>query len=456
MPPTLTFPAGFQWGAATAAYQVEGAWNEDGKGESIWDRFAHTPGKIENGDTGDLAIDHYHRYRDDVALMRQMGLQSYRFSIAWPRIQPTGRGPANQKGLDFYSRLVDELLTAGITPFATLYHWDLPQALQDNGGWTERATAEAFVDYADLVTRALGDRVKHWMTHNEMSVVMIDGFISGSHAPGYREDYASAVRAAHHLLVSHGLSVPVIRRNSTGCEVGAAVNMNHNVPASNSQADRTALNVGEGLWIRWFLDPLYGRGYPSDIRGWLEQNRLVSPAAWDVVQPGDMETAAVPTDFVGLNYYFRGVARDTTAPANDPQTVFPLPKNDTDWTEMGWEVCPEGLRSVLGRLHFEYQAPKIYITENGASYSDGPGPDGCIHDRRRIRYLDGHFRAAHAAIQMGVPLAGYFVWSLFDNFEWGHGYSQRFGLVWVDYQTQQRTWKDSAHWYRQVIQDNGL
>ncbi len=454
MPTKLTFPTDFRWGAATASYQVEGAWNEDGKGESIWDRFAHTPGKIKNGDTGDRAIDHYHRYRADAETMRQMGLQAYRFSIAWPRIFPTGRGQVNQKGLDFYARLVDELLGAGIEPFATLYHWDLPQALQDEGGWTARSTAEAFVEYADTVTRALGDRVKHWMTHNEMSVIVMDGFISGSHAPGRIDDYAGGLRAAHHLLVSHGWATPVIRGNSPGCEVGTAVNANYTQAGSNSLADRAALNVGDGLWVRWYLDPLYGRGYPADTREWLERSGRIEPDAWDVVQAGDMEAIAAPTDFVGLNYYFRGVARDPENPA--PQTVFALPKDDTHWTEMGWEVCPEGLRQVLARLHFEYQVPKIYITENGASYSDGPGPDGRIHDERRIRYLDGHFRAAHAAIEMGVPLAGYFVWSLFDNFEWGHGTSQRFGLVWVDYETQERVWKDSAHWYRQVIRENGV
>ncbi len=454
MPPTLTFPPGFQWGAATAAYQIEGAWNEDGKGESIWDRFAHTPGKIKNGDTGDQAIDHYHRSRSDVDLMRSLGLPAYRFSIAWPRIQPTGRGPANSKGLDFYSRLVDDLLAAGIDPFVTLYHWDLPQSLQDEGGWRVRSTAEAFVDYADRVTRALGDRVKNWITHNEMSVVALDGFVSGGHAPGHVQDYDSVVRVAHHLLLSHGWSIPIIRRNSPGCQVGAAINANYTQPASASLADRVALNLGDGLWIRWYLDPLYHRGYPADTRAWLEQSGQVEPSAWDVILPGDLETIAAPTDFVGLNYYFRGIARDPHS--TQPQTVFPLPKDDLNWTEMGWEVCPAGLHQVLGRLHFEYQVPKIYITENGASYSDAPGPDGRIHDDRRIRYLDGHFRAAHAAIQMGVPLAGYFVWSLFDNFEWGHGCSQRFGLVWVDYQTQQRTWKDSAYWYQQVIRANGL
>lgn len=458
MPEILKFPEGFLWAAATASYQVEGAWNEDGKGESIWDRFAHTPGKIENGDTGDVAIDHYHRYREDVTLMRQMGLKAYRFSIAWPRILPTGRGQVNQRGLDFYNRLLDELLEAGIEPFATLYHWDLPQALEDEGGWTARSTAEAFVEYADVVTRALGDRIKNWMPHNEISVAAIDGYVVGEHAPGHVNDYIGAVRAAHHLLLSHGWSLPVIRANSPGCEVGTVINANFSPLASNSQADRRQWNQEDGMWVRWYLDALYGRGYPGDVREYLTVNGMVPTDQWDFIKPGDMDTISRSTDFVGLNYYFRKIARSTEIPEeqNEPRKLFPLPQNDIDWTEMGWEVWPDGLLQILARLHYEYQVPKIYVTENGASYSDAPGPDGKVHDARRIRYLDGHFRAAHRAIQMGVPLAGYFVWSLFDNFEWGHGNCQRFGLIWVDYLTQQRIWKDSAFWYNGVIQQNGV
>ncbi|PKO14494.1 MAG: beta-glucosidase [Chloroflexi bacterium HGW-Chloroflexi-10] len=454
----IKFPENFLWAAATSSYQIEGAWNEDGKGESIWDRFSHTPGMVKNGDTGDVAIDHYHRYREDVALMREMGLQAYRFSIAWPRILPLGRGNIVQAGIDFYSRLVDELLAAGITPFATLYHWDLPQALQDEGGWTVRSTAEAFVEYTDVITRALGDRVKNWMTHNEMSVVVNDGYISGGHAPGRKNDFVGAVRTGHHLLLSHGWAIPVIRRNSPGCEVGAVINANYNMLGSNSKADRLAHNFGDGIWVRWYLDALYGRGYPADIREKLQTSAMVPADQWDFIQPGDMDTMATATDFVGLNYYFRGVTRSNEVPAeeNDQQTVFQMPKDDVNWTEMGWEVYPDGLRHVLARLYFEYQVPKIYVTENGASYSDAPGPDGRIHDERRTHYLEGHFRAAHQAIQMGVPLAGYFVWSLFDNFEWGHGNSQRFGLIWTDYQTQQRIWKDSAYWYQQVIKQHGI
>jgi beta-glucosidase len=454
----LKFPENFLWAAATSSYQIEGGWNADGKGESIWDRFSHTPGKIKNGDTGDVAIDHYHHYREDVALMRDMGLHAYRFSIAWPRILPQGRGKIEQAGIDFYSRLVDELLAANIIPFATLYHWDLPQALQDEGGWTDRSTAEAFAEYTDVISHALGDRVKNWMTHNEMSVVVFNGYVSGEHAPGIKNDYVSAIRTGHHLLLSHGWAIPIIRQNSPGCEVGAVINANYSPLGSNSKADRMAFNFGDGKWVRWFLDALHGRGYPEDVIEQLQVRGLVPVDQWNFIQPGDINVMSTATDFVGLNYYFRNISRDYDLPEeeNDPQTNFPQPKDNINWTEMGWEVYPDGLRHVLARLYFEYQVPKIYITENGASYSDAPSPDGRIRDDRRIRYLSGHFRAAHQAIQMGVPLAGYFVWSLFDNFEWGHGNSQRFGLIWSNYETLQRIWKDSAFWYQDVILQNGI
>ncbi len=452
------FPDNFVWGAATAAYQIEGAWQEDGKGESIWDRFSHTPGMINNGDTGDVADDHYHRWSEDVGIMRELGLQAYRFSISWPRIFPLGAGTVNQKGLDFYSRLVDELLEANIQPFVTLFHWDLPQALQDQGGFTSRNTAEAFVNYADVVSKTLGDRVKHWITHNEPSVVAYLGYTYGVHAPGFKNQTLETFKTIHHLLLSHGMAVPVIKNNVPDGEVGIVINLNHHLPASLSAADLKALRSGTGEWERMFLDPLYGREYPADVLSRWQKKGAIPSVRPDFIQEGDFETIATPTDFMGLNYYYRGVQRSQEIPEenNAPQTVFQQPKDDENWTEMGWEVYPDGLRHVLGRLYFHYQVPKIYITENGCSYSDGPGEDGQVHDQRRIRYLDGHFRAARQAIEMGVPLAGYFVWSLLDNFEWGHGYSQRFGLVWVDYHTQQRILKDSAYWYKKVIQENGL
>lgn len=447
----LLFPENFIWGAATASYQIEGAWNEDGKGESIWDRFSHTPGKILNNDTGDVADDHYHRYREDVALMKTLGLKAYRFSISWPRILPMGIGKVNQSGIDFYSHLVDELLEADIQPFTTLYHWDLPQVLFDAGGWPARNTAEAFVEYTDVITRALGDRVKNWMTHNEPSVVANMGYLNGEHAPGIKGDMVSTLKTAHHLLLSHGWAVPIIRQNSPGSEVGIVINANHTPSASASVADRQTRLEQDSIWVRLYLEALAGRPYPADLLHFM-------PEGITYVQPEDMEAIATPIDFVGLNYYRRIVTRNTDVPEdqNLPQTLFPSPESKKNYSEMGWEVYPEGLLNVLGRFHFEYHIPKIYITENGCSYSDAPGSDGRVRDTFRIHYLREHLRVAHKAIEMGIPLAGYFVWSLLDNFEWAHGYAQRFGIVWVDYETQQRIIKDSGHWYAQVIKSNGV
>jgi beta-glucosidase len=449
----VTFPENFLWGAATASYQIEGAWDKHGKGESTWDRFTHTPGKIRNNDTGDVADDHYRLWKKDIGLMKRIGLKAYRFSTSWPRILPNGRGKVNKKGLDFYSKMVDGLLNAGITPFVTLDHWDLPQKLEDEGGWPARSTAEAFVEYTDAITRALGDRVKNWITHNEPAVVAWMGYGSGVHAPGLT-DYKLGVRAAHHLLLSHGQAIPVIRSNSAGAEAGITLNIAWNVAASNSRADRDAVRENDGLWFRWFADPVYGRGYPSDkIDDFTKIGAL--PNGLDFVQPGDMEVITTPTDFIGLNYYSRHLFRADGAD-NDPQIVFANPKTPEHWTEMGWENHPDGLMGILARVYFNYQPLKLYVTENGASYSTPPDEKGDVHDEHRTNYLRTHFVAMHRALQAGVPLAGYFLWSLLDNFEWSHGYSQRFGIVWVDYKTQKRTLKDSARWYKRVIKKNGF
>jgi beta-glucosidase len=449
----IKFPNGFLWGAATAAYQIEGGWKKHGKGESTWDRFTHTAGKIRNGDTGDVADDHYRLWKKDVGLMKRIGLKAYRFSVSWPRIFPVGRSKVNEVGLDFYSRLVDELLKAGITPFATLDHWDLPQALEDEGGWAVRSTAEAFVEYADILSRALGDRVKNWITHNEPAVVAWTGYSDGVHAPGLK-DYALGVRAAHHLLLSHGWAVPVIRRNSPGAELGITLNIGWTVPASNSAADLNLARYHDGQGFRWFADPVYGRGYPADKVADFEKMGAL-PNGLDFVQPGDMDAIAAPTDFLGLNYYARNIQR-ADAPNNEPQTAFPSPKGPNNWTEMGWEVYPDGLTAILGRAYYTYVPKKLYITENGASYSTPPDGNGNVPDEHRTNYLKMHFAAAQRAIEMGIPLAGYFVWSLMDNFEWSWGYSQRFGIIWVDYETQKRTLKDSAKWYKKVIKKNGF
>jgi beta-glucosidase len=450
--PQRTFPQGFVWGAATASYQIEGAWQEDGKGESIWDRFSHTPGRIEDSSSGDVACDHYHRYPQDIALMESLGLQAYRFSISWPRILPAGRGQVNQKGLDFYSRLVDGLLAAGIVPFVTLYHWDLPQLLQDEGGWPARSTAEAFVEYTDVISRHLGDRVQHWITHNEPWCASFLSYQIGEHAPG-KKDWTAALYAAHHLMLSHGWAIPVIRRNSPASAAGITLNLAPSMPASPSAADAAAARWGDGYGNRWFLDPLYGRGYPQDmVESFQAQGYL--PDGLGFVHDGDLTAISVPTDFLGVNYYFRGVARDEKAADNLPITLFRAPA--AEWTEMPWEIYAPGLYDLLNRLHRDYQVPKLYVTENGASYSDGPDENGRIRDHRRLAYLRDHFTAAHQAIANGVPLAGYFVWSLLDNFEWARGYLQRFGIVWVDYETQQRIPKDSALWYKEVIANNGF
>ena len=429
-----SFPSNFLWGTATSAYQIEGAWNEDGRGESIWDRFSHTPGRVKGGDTGDVACDHYHRWQEDIALMQQMGLNAYRFSIAWPRIFPQGDGQPNPKGLDFYDRLVDGLLEAGIEPFVTLYHWDLPQALQEKGGWVNRETTQAFAHYARAVAERLGDRVRYWITHNEPWVTAFLGHHFGLHAPGI-QDSGAALTVSHHLLLSHALAMEAIRETAPRAQVGITLDFSW-VEAASPQHWQEA-QVMDTWRNRWFIEPLMGRGYPADglaafhRQGWLDTPTL------PCVHEGDLERIAAPIDFLGVNYYTRTLIGKEA---------------EREQTDIGWEVYPEGLYKLLNRLHFEYpRIPTFYITENGASYNDGPGKDGQIQDTRRIAYLQSHFAAAARALRCGVPLKGYFVWSLMDNFEWAEGYSQRFGLIWVDFATQERRFKASAHWYRDFL-----
>lgn len=441
------------WGAATAAYQIEGAWNEDGKGESIWDQFVHASGNIKNEETGDITCDHYHQMREDVALMKSLGLKAYRFSIAWTRILPQGRGAVNQAGLDFYSDLVDELCAAGITPFVTLYHWDLPQVLQDQGGWSNRETVDAFVEYAETVTSVLGNRVKHWVTHNEPWVVAMVGHQMGTHAPGIK-DWYTALRVAHHLMLSHGRVVPVIRHNSPGCEVGITLDLKPIEPLDSTEGSCRAARYFDGLHNRWFLDPVFGRHYPSDMveeythRGYL-------PDGLDYVQPGDYETMAVHTDFLGVNYYRRLLAYQSDDDAGS-FSVLPCGPEGAETTDFFWEVYPDGLYNLLSRLYLHYQPQKIYITENGASYEVGPDHNSIISDTNRICYIERHLDAVYRAAQAGVPVCGYMVWTLMDNFEWAEGFQQRFGIVWTDFETRERILKESARWYREVIRRNGL
>jgi beta-glucosidase len=451
----LAFPKGFLWGVATSAFQVEGSPDTDGRGESIWDRFAATPGKIEDGSDARIACDHYRRWPEDVALMKEMGLNAYRFSIAWPRVLPRGRGAVNEAGLDFYDRLVDGLLEAGLAPMATLYHWDLPQGLQDVGGWGTRETAEAFVEYAEAASMRLGDRVRQWATHNEPWCVASLGHEHGVHAPGLR-DAALSVRVGHHLLLSHGWAVPVLRRNAPRAEVGIVLIASHAEPLTPSPADREATRSFDALFNRWYLDPVFRGAYPAD--GVEDRVRLghLGPGGMDFVLPGDLRAISAPLDFLGLNYYSRNVFSAEPGPNGEPPPrAVPMAPREA-LTDMGWEVWPRGLEELLLRVHREYGPGKLYVTENGAAFTDPPGPDGRIRDRRREAFLEGHLRALHRAIAAGVPLAGYYHWSLLDNFEWAHGYTKRFGLVAVDPLTQRRTPKDSARYYRAVAAANAV
>jgi beta-glucosidase len=452
---TLTFPDGFAWGTATSAYQIEGAVDVDGRGPSIWDDFCRQPGAIAGGDTGDVAADHYHRYEADVALMADLGHNAYRLSISWPRVQPTGAGAVNQAGLDFYRRLLDALRARDIAPLVTLYHWDLPSALQRDGGWAQRSIVDRFAEYARIVAEALGDRVAAWNTLNEPWVSAFTGHLEGVHAPGLR-DPAVACAVAHHLLVAHGRAVEVLRAAS-GAEVGIALNMSPATPATDAPEDQEAADWIEAELRRWFLEPVLDSRYPSE----LAQER--APLLDGVVQDGDLALAAQPLDFLGINYYFPLTVGRAESPSDEPRGPFttggrvrfhPLPGDRTD---MGWPIDASGLSRLLTRLAADHpNLPPVAITENGVAYDDPVELDGSVHDRRRIDYLDGHLRAVHEAITAGVDVRGYYVWSLIDNFEWAKGYAMRFGLVHVDRDTMERRPRDSAYWYRDVIARNGL
>ena len=439
----LRFPGDFVWGTATASFQIEGGAAE--RGRCIWDDFCRWPGKVLNGDTGDVADDHYHRYKEDVALLAELGLKAYRFSISWPRVLPEGCGVVNAQGLDFYDRLVDELLKAGITPFVTLYHWDLPSALQRLGGWAARDTAHRFVDYAAIVAERLGDRVHQWITHNEPWVTAFVGNLQGRHAPGW-QDAGLALQVGHHLLLSHGLALPVLRgHGDESTRVGITLNFSPSYPASDSPEDVAAARRHDGYVNRWFIDPIYKGQYPQDM--W----QICGPLA-PRVKPGDLEIVSRPIDFLGVNYYSRALVKHAPGQFLDYETLHP----DGEYTAMDWEVYPQGLTDLLVRLAKDYDAPPMYITENGCAYEDILTAAGQVHDEKRVAYLQAHFAAAWRAIEQGVPLKGYFVWSLLDNFEWALGYSRRFGIVYVDYDTQRRILKDSAKYCASVIAKNAV
>jgi beta-glucosidase len=441
----VAFPDGFEWGAATAAYQIEGAAFEDGRGLSIWDTFSHQPGKVLNGDTGDVACDHYHRYRDDVALMAELGLSTYRFSIGWPRVVPFGSGEANEKGLAFYDRLVDELLERGIRPCATLYHWDLPQSLQDLGGWANRDTAQRFAEYAALMFGRLGDRVHRWITHNEPIVTAMMGHRVGVLAPGIR-DLAITARVVHHLHLSHGLAVQAFRASDCEGEIGITNANTSYEPADDSADSARAVELARDFNTRLFHDPVYGRGYPESVMRYYEANGAPFP-----VEAKDLEIAAAPTDFLGVNLYSRQVVRADSERGVGYRAVEPtLPL-----TDMGYEAAPHALGDFIRFVSQEYDRPRIYVTENGVC-DPTPPKDGVVDDRFRVELLRGFLEGLAGAIDDGADVRAYYVWSLLDNFEWLFGYSRRFGIVWVDYETQERIPKASACFFAGVIRRNGF
>ncbi|WP_405983911.1 glycoside hydrolase family 1 protein [Streptomyces sp. NBC_00872] len=476
------FPRAFRWGTATAAYQIEGAAAEDGRTPSIWDTFSRAPGRVRNGDTGDIAADHYHRMDEDVALLKGLGVTDYRFSVSWPRVQPTGRGPAVQRGLDFYRRLVDALLAAGIRPVVTLYHWDLPQELEDAGGWPQRDTAGRFAEYATIVGEALGDRVTTWTTLNEPWCAAFLGYASGVHAPG-RTDPVAALRAAHHFNLAHGLAVRALRdvlpRKS---EISLTLNLHAVRPLRETAADLDAVRRIDALGNRIFLDPVFHGRLPEDL---IEDTASLTD--WSFVHDGDLATASEPIDSLGINYYsptvVTAVSPATAAsglpdPDSDPDaapapgpvpdgTDVPSPWPGTEErvrfvpapgprTAMDWPVDADGLYELLTRLRDELPRTPLMVTENGAAYDDYADPSGAVHDPERVAYLRAHLAAVHRAIAAGTRVRGYFLWSLLDNFEWAYGYSKRFGIVHVDFATQRRTVKDSARWYAAVIGRGGL
>jgi beta-glucosidase len=433
------FPSDFVWGVATSAFQIEGAAAEDGKGLSIWDKFCRQEGAIADQSNGDVACDHYHRWNDDLKLLSELGVGAYRFSVSWPRVQAMGEGSWNSKGLDFYERLIDGLLLRGIKPYLTLNHWDLPLALQENGGWANRDTVFRFVEYAQCIAKRMGDRVASITTHNEPWVVAMLGHESGIFAPGI-QNLATAMQVSHHLLLSHGLTLQALRAQGCKSELGIVLNLSPMHPATSSLADKAKARLEDGRLLRWYMDPLFKASYPEDVWEYLGAD---APR----IEGDDLKAIAIPMDFLGINYYMRSIV-SAIEPVN-------LETTGCELTDMGWEVYPEGLTELLVRLHQDYKVPPMFVTENGSAFKDQL-VNGRIHDVRRTSYIKCHIDAVLAAMKQGVPMAGYMVWSLLDNFEWASGYAKRFGIVHVDYETQKRTMKDSALWYREFLKNQHL
>ena len=446
----IEFPSGFHWGTATASYQIEGAWREDGKGESIWDRFSHTPGRVRNGDTGDTACDSFHRYEEDISLLKEMNLTSYRFSIAWPRIQAEGRGAANQKGLDYYGRLTDALLRSGIRPFPTLYHWDLPQALEEAGGWPHRDTAGRFADYAEIMMSALGDRISDWMIFNEPAVFTALGYYLGTHAPG-RSRLDDLLRATHTVNLAQGQAFAAMKAAQSDAFIGTAHSMSPCEPAGDHEADQEAAERWHGLSNLLYLEPALHGTYPDIFPDGVPADRMG-------IEDGDMDLVRAPMDFIGINLYTRTrVAAQSGGPLNIGAVPVPVEGDSSGpKTDIGWEVWPDSLYDMLMRITRDYDTPVIEVTENGCSYGDAPNAQGVIHDSRRREFYQGYLEAVARAISQGADVRGYHAWSLLDNFEWAEGYEQRFGLTWVDFQTGDRTLKESGRWYGTVAAENGF
>lgn len=449
----MIFPKDFTWGVASSSFQIEGATREDGRGPSIWDTFCLTPGRIADRSNGDIACDHYHLWEKDLDLMVELGIKAYRFSIAWPRIFPEGRGKVEERGLDFYKRLVDGMLRRGLEPWATLYHWDLPQSLQNTGGWLDRKTAEAFADYAEVVVGALKDRVGHWITLNEPWCSAVLSHRIGEHAPGF-QDGSYAVRAAHHLLLAHGLAMPRMRALAPHAKHGITLNLTPAVVMGQSSQDQKEGRIFDGDFNRWYLDPVLKGFYPEDMKRHYEAQGYVRPedGGWSFIKDGDLKIIQAPNDFLGVNFYTRSVfGRHRTSEEEKKLLADP-----TQYTAMGWEICPDDLENLFVRLHREYPCPAYYITENGAAFEDKLTGEGRVHDLHRVQYYQDHLRRVYQCTTRGIPLKGYFAWSIMDNFEWAHGYAKRFGLIYVDYTNQKRFPKDSYYFYQKVARTNSL
>lgn len=443
------FPENFIWGSATASYQIEGGWNEDQRGETIWDRFSHIPGNITNNDNGDIACDHYHRYKEDIQLMKNMGLQAYRFSIAWSRIFPKGVGEVNAKGIEFYSNMIDELKNAGIEPYITLYHWDLPQELQDKGGWANAESAEWFLEYAKTVFHAFSDRVTHWITLNEPYCAAFLGNYEGRHAPGLH-DFSTALKVAYNLYRGHGMAVKYFREEVANGEIGITLNLMGRLPYSESEDDKRAADIADGYLNRWFIEPITKGSYPKDMINFYREQKVVLPE----FKAEDLELIGQKLDFIGLNYYndFYCIKEEKRWPV--PFT-FKNP-HGIQVTDRDWPITEDGFYSMLVRMKEEYNVENILVTENGASFLDAVSLEGVVEDTGRRDYIKRHLRAMHRAMEEGVNVTGYFLWSLYDNFEWGLGYSSRFGIVYVDFTTQERIVKESGNYFSSVIAENAV